>query len=164
MTKVSFFIVRNIRHVFRPRAVGNYPRMTGFQLLRILHVVKDGRAQSQGLGEHTTTSTATSDSQPKISILDYLREISPLISGTFGPVSVLMALSGCIDHWRIISLPDGSKVIDADPLWVIIPTSIAIMLGAVANSFLLLRLLNGKAVSRDYMLYSSVFWFLEGEA
>lgn len=92
----------------------------------------------------------------------YLGGLLPLISGALGPVSTLLAISGCIDTWRVISLSDGSRRNDDEPRWVRIPTLIAIMAGVVANLLLLIRLLFRSSHPRYLQYGSIVLWVLEG--
>jgi hypothetical protein len=113
-------------------------------------------------------SAATSDSivsiNPKrhrqISWLLYWASITPVICGGLGPTLTLMAISGCADQWRAKHLSDGTIISERDPSWVIGITTTAIVVGFIANIFLLMRML-GRA-NPKYMQYASiVLWTLE---
>lgn len=105
-------------------------------------------------------STASQPSDNPINWRQYVRGISPLLSGGLGPISLLMALCGCIDTWRAIIRQDGSQLNETDPLWVVIPTWIAFAVGLVANLFLLAKLLEWSH-SHFILLYSVMFWVFE---
>ena len=95
-----------------------------------------------------------------ISWIQYWASITPLICGALGPTLTLMALSGCADRWRILELPDGSFHIEPDPQWVVVITAVAIVIGFIANIFLLMRML-GRANPKSMQYLCVTFWALE---
>jgi hypothetical protein len=96
----------------------------------------------------------------QISWLLYWASITPLICGGVGPTLMLMAISGCADRWGTKHLSDGTIISERDPAWVIGVTATAIVIGFIANIFLLMRML-GRA-NPKYMQYASiVLWTLE---
>jgi hypothetical protein len=95
-----------------------------------------------------------------ISWIQYLASITPLICGGLGPTLTLMAISGCADHWRAEELPDGHFLVERDPQWVIASTAVAIVVGFIANIFLLMRML-GRANPKHMQNLCIGLWFLE---
>ena len=90
----------------------------------------------------------------------YWVRITPLICGGLGPMLTLLSLSGCVDPWRIENLPNGTTRTDKDPNWVIAIIVAALVLGLIANIFLLLTML-GRANQKYMQRLSITLWTLE---
>ena len=113
-------------------------------------------------GSRITFSTTASQPQgPRITGVQYLRGLAPVFGGVLGPTSLLMGLSGCIDTWRSARLPDGTHVEESDPIWVIIPAAIAMVIGVVANLLLIAKLLDGRRHTYYLLNASITLWVLE---
>jgi hypothetical protein len=90
----------------------------------------------------------------------YWSSITPLFCGALGPTLTLLALSGCLDRWRVLEMPDGSRASDRDPRWVVGITALAIITGFVANILLLSRMM-GRG-NPKYIQYATIaLWVLE---
>jgi len=135
------------------------------------------RPQSEGtstadddfsLATSPTSSAPLSDSigaiHPKrhrqISWLLYWASITPIICGALGPTLTLMAISGCADRWRTKHLSDGTIISEPDPAWVIGVTATAIVVGFIANIFLLMRML-GRANPKYIQYATIILWTVE---
>ena len=103
----------------------------------------------------------TQSSATEINWRQYLLSLTPLICGAIGPVAILLAISGRIDPWRAASLSDGSQVSDGYHDWVRTPTLIAIIMGVIANIFVLARLLVQDQHPQHLQYWSLLFWVLE---
>ena len=91
----------------------------------------------------------------------YTASIAPLICGAVGPTVTLFALSGCVDEWGYINLPDGLIIKEKDPTWVVATTVTALLIGFLANILLLVRLL-GRGESNYTVHLSIILWILQG--
>lgn len=91
--------------------------------------------------------------------IQYWASITPLICGGLGPTVTLMALSGCADKWRSEDIL-GQPVTEPDPLWVVVVTAIAIVVGFIANTFLLIRMM-GRGDPKLMQYLSIILWTLE---
>ena len=89
----------------------------------------------------------------------YWASVTPIICGALGPALTLLAISGCVDPWRGSDLPDGSHFNEKDPLWVIVITSIAIILGLAANMLLIISLMTTRE-SRHTQYITIILWML----
>jgi hypothetical protein len=116
----------------------------------------NGRAQLPGLDPKTKLPK----SRPKHQTwLLYWASINPVICGALGPTLTLLALAGCTDRWRVFWV-DGTSYSEKDPKWVIATTVIAIVMGLLANVFLLLRMMaRGNPALNQSM--SIILWSLE---
>lgn len=90
----------------------------------------------------------------------YWSSLTPLFCGGIGPTLTLLALSGCLDHWRVYEMPDGSSTSDRDPHWVVGVTALAIIVGFIANILLLLRMI-GRGNPKLLQLWAILLWLLE---
>jgi hypothetical protein len=108
----------------------------------------------------STLSSAFALSNPLHWLL-YFSSIGPLICGGVGPAVTLLALSGCVDKWKFITLPDGSVVKEEDPSWVIATTVSALLIGFIANVVLAVRLL-GMGNPNHAQYWSITLWITQG--
>jgi hypothetical protein len=90
----------------------------------------------------------------------HLASVTPLICGSIGPVVTLLALSGCADEWREHVDADGKVLSEPDPRWVVATTVTALVMGVVANLFMLLRM-TGTGPSKWNQNISISLWILE---
>ena len=86
--------------------------------------------------------------------------ITPLIVGGLGPTLTLLAISGCADNWRVIQLPSGLYVAEKDATWVLVCTGLAIVIGFIANVFMLLRMM-GRGNPKHMQNLSIILWTVE---
>ena len=92
--------------------------------------------------------------------IQYWASVTPLIVGALGPTLTLLAISGCADKWRVRVFPAGLDVPVRDPRWVIGLTATAILIGFIANIFLLLRMI-GRGNPKYMQDLSILLWTLE---
>jgi hypothetical protein len=90
----------------------------------------------------------------------YWASITPLICGGLGPTLTLMAISGCADKWRSETFPNGITIAEEDPIWVCIVTALAIVIGFIANIFLLIRMM-GRGNPKHLQYGAIILWILE---
>ena len=115
------------------------------------------------LSEISLASTTSHTLSGPLHWLLYWASITPIICGGLGPALTLLALSGCVDSWRALALPDGSQLKEGNPVWVIVPTTIAIIFGLIANILLLLSMTgNRNPKYTKYIQYCAIIlWILE---
>jgi hypothetical protein len=106
------------------------------------------------------TSSAGFNPELQHSWFQRVASFHPLVCGGIAPTIVLFALSGCADRWGI-NIMDGLPVEEPDPEWVIIITSVAAMVGLIANFILLWRIL-GRGNPKLMQLLCITLWLLEG--
>lgn len=106
-------------------------------------------------------SIATRHIEKKVhkSWLKYWSSITPVICGGLGPLVTLLALSGCADKWRTKTV-DGIAVEERDPKWAMVTTAVAIVLGFIANIFLLMRMM-GRGNPKHMQYWSIFLWTME---
>jgi hypothetical protein len=90
----------------------------------------------------------------------YWSSVTPLFCGALGPTLTLLALSGCLDRWRVFEIPGGSRASDRDPRWVIAITALAIIIGFVANILLLTRMM-GRGNPKYIQYWTIALWAIE---
>jgi len=105
-------------------------------------------------------AAALSKPRPHSTWLLHLASITPLICASFGPVVTLLALSGCADRWRVFDNGNGTVFDEPDPPWVVATTVTAIVVGLVANTFMLLRMV-GRGHPKWDQNISIVLWLTE---
>ncbi|SRR6266496_3028240 len=124
---------------------------------------------SYSIGHRNTTSSTDpsysigiphSSKKSHSSWLRYWASITPLICGGLGPTLTLMAISGCADRWRTENSPNGTVTTEMNPRWVVAITAVAIVVGFIANIFLLMRML-GRANPKHMQNMSIALWTLE---
>lgn len=115
------------------------------------------------LSEISLASTTSHTLSDPLHWLLYCVSITPIICGGIGPALTLLALSGCVDSWRALPLPDGSQFNEGDPVWVIVPTTIAIIIGVIANILLLVSMTgNRNPKHTKHIQYCAIIlWILE---
>jgi hypothetical protein len=90
----------------------------------------------------------------------YWSSVTPLFCGALGPTLTLLALSGCLDRWRVLAMPDGSRTSERDPRWVVSITALAIIIGFVANILLLMRMM-GRGNPKHIQYWTIALWVVE---
>ena len=108
----------------------------------------------------TTSAQPPRHHRKHVSWIQYWASITPLVCGGLGPTLTLMALSGCADHWRTEDLADGRILVERDPAWVVAATAVAIVIGFIANIFLLMRML-GRANPKYMQYLCIIMWSIE---
>ena len=71
----------------------------------------------------------------------------------------LMALSGCADKWRSEEV-SGVVIDEPDPKWVAAVAAVAIVVGFIANIFLLMRMM-GRGNPKHMQYLSITLWTIE---
>jgi hypothetical protein len=120
---------------------------------------------SPGLSRFQSEATSLGSVEPVLmrrqrTNLLYWSSLTPLFCGGLGPTLTLLALSGCLDHWRAYEMPDGTTTSERDPRWVVGVTALAIIVGFVANILLLLRMI-GRGNPKLLQLWAIALWLLE---
>jgi len=118
------------------------------------------RGTAQSTFSFNSTTGLEHHRRRHISWIQYMASITPLVCGGLGPTLTLMAISGCADRWRTEDFPDGRVLVERDPPWVLATTAVAIVLGFLANIFLLMRML-GRANPKHMQYLCIGLWFLE---
>jgi len=113
---------------------------------------------SQATSSFNSVTGSEHHRRKHISWIQYIASITPLICGGLGPTLTLMAISGCADRWRTEDFPDG--LVERNPRWVVATTAVAILLGGIANIFLLMRMM-GRANPKHMQNLCIGLWFLE---